>query len=296
MKQNDILCSITATLYPSYLEGLTSPASAELIEAHLQECPDCQKLLFPDAGFTVCPAGSADVSAARPADDSAAYMADVSAARPADNYAAYMAEASYLKHYRRLFWASILGVFSGILLFVLLLANASFGIRHLLNLAAKQHTVRTDSPDDYYQWEDYTGISEFAIFPEDLSGCKSVNEYHYRCGNSSILTTLQLYLDCQYSPEGYETEKQRLLKAARTDTDNAFFAQPACYTMLFSDTACEYAIFLEEEQRILYISLENISRDELVFDEIYLPLDYGNFGSPPENQAQPYCQYQGDNH
>lgn len=285
MKQSDILCSITTILYSSYQEGLTSPASAELIETHLQECPNCQKLLFPAADFT----------APSPADSAAPSPAGF-AAHPADDSAAYMTEASYLKHYRRLFLASTLGLFSGILLFALLLANVSFGIRHFLNLATKQHTVRTDSPDDYRQWEDYAGISEFAIFPEDLSGCKSVNEYHYRCGNSSILTTLQLYLDCQYTPEGYETEKQRLLKTARTDTGNAFFAQPACYTMLFSDTACEYAILLEKEQRILYISLENISRDEIVFDEIYLPLDYGNFGSPPENQAQPYCQYQDDNH
>lgn len=285
MKQSDILCSITTILYSSYQEGLTSPASAELIETHLQECPNCQKLLFPAADFAA--PSPADSAAPSPAGYAAPY---------ADDSTAYMAEASYLKHYRRLFLASTLGVFSGILLFALLLANVSFGIRHFLNLATKQHTVRTDSPDDYRQWEDYAGISEFAIFPEDLSGCKSVNEYHYRCGNSSILTALQLYLDCQYTPEDYEKEKQRLLKTARSDTDNAFFAQPACYTMLFSDTACEYAILLEEEQRILYISLENISRDELVFDEIYLPLDYGNFGSPPENQAQPYCQYHEDNH
>lgn len=264
MKQHDILCSITTTLYPSYQEELTSPASAKLIEAHLQECPDCQKRLLPAAD---------------------------SAAHPTDGSAACLAEASYLKHYRRLFLASTLGVFSGILLFVLLITNASFGVRHFMELAARQHIVRTDSPDDYRQWGNYTGISEFAIFPEDLSGCKSINEYHYQCSSSSILTTLQLYLDCQYTPEGYETEKQRLLNTAKADAGNTLFAQPACYTMLFSGTSCEYAIFLEKEQRILYISLENISRDEIVFDESYLPLDYGNFGSPPENQAQPYCQY-----
>ncbi len=280
MKQHDILCSITTTLYPSYQEGLTSPASSKLIEAHLQECPDCQKRLLLAAD-----------SAAHPTGGSAAYTADDSAAHPADGSAACLAEASYLKHYRRLFLASTLGVFSGILLFVLLITNASFGVRHFMELAARQHIVRTDSPDDYRQWGNYTGISEFAIFPEDLSGCKSINEYHYQCSSSSILTTLQLYLDCQYTPEGYETEKQRLLNTAKADAGNTLFAQPACYTMLFSGTACEYAIFLEKEQRILYISLENISRDEIVFDESYLPLDYGNFGSPPENQAQPYCQY-----
>ncbi len=265
MKQSDILCSITATLYPSYLEGLTSPASTELIETHLQECPDCQRRLRP-----------------------AAYMAD--------GPAAYLAEASYLRHYRRLFLSSTLGIFLGILLFALLLANASFGIRQFLKLTAPQNIASTDSPDDYRQWENYSGISEFTIFPESLSGCKSVNEYHYQCSSSPILTTLQLYLDCQYTPTDYAAEKYRLLKIAHADAGNALFAQPACYTMLYFSTACEYALFLEEEQRIVYISLENISRDELVFDETYLPLDYGNFGSPPKNQAKPYCQYQNDTH
>lgn len=264
MKQRNLICSITTTLYPSYLEGLTSQASTELVETHLRECPDCRKLLSPAAGF---------------------------AAHPTDDSAAYLTEASYLKRYRRLFMAAILGVFMGVLLFALLIINMAYGTNYLFRRITGQQSVRTHSPDKYRQWEDYRGISDFSIFPSDLSGCKSVNEYHYQCDSSSILTALQLYLDCSYAPAEYEAEKQRLLSIAQPDMAQALFAQPACYTMLYSNTACEYAVFLEEEQRILYISLENIARDEIIFDESYLPLDYGNFGSPPENQAKPYCQY-----
>lgn len=265
MKHNDTICSIATTLYPFYREGLTSPASNDFLEAHLQECPDCKRLLqlSGNAG-TVCTAN--------------------------------MSEASYLKRFRRLFFAATLGVFLGILLFALLFVNLVFGAKHFFRLVTGQHTVHTDSPADYRQWEDYQGISDFAIFPEDFSGCKTINQYQYRCDSSSILTALQLYLDCSYTPKDYETEKKRLLAIAKNDTGQNLFARPACYTMLFYDTSCEYAIFLEEEQRILYISLENIPRDEIVFDETYLPLDYGNFGSPPENQAKPYCIYQNISH
>lgn len=272
MKHNDIICSIATTLYPSYREGLASPASNEFIETHLSECPNCQRLL---RVFANAPGSAPDNSG----NNAAACTASLS-------------EASYLKHYRRLFFASTLGVFLGILLFALLISNIAFGMKHFFRLVTRQHTIHTNSVSDYHQWEDYQGISDFIIFPENLSGCKAVNQYEYRCDSSPILTALQLYLDCSYTPEGYEAEKQRLMSAARADTEQSLFAQPACYTMLFSNTACEYAVFLENEYRILYISLENTSRDEIVFDETYLPLDYGNFGSPPENQAKPYCIYQ----
>lgn len=290
MKQYEMICSITTTLYPSYREGLTSPASTELVEAHLRECPHCRNLLSP-AGFAThsaidSPTCADTACAAHSAIDSA------TCADTASTSAAFLAEASYLKRYRRLFQAAILGVFIGVLLFALLILNMTYGANHLWKRLTKQQSVRTHSLAKYHQWEDYKGISAFSIFPPDLSGCKSVNEYYYQCDSSSIFTVLQLYLDCSYTLAEYEAEKQRLTAIAQPDMTQALFAQPACYTMLYANTACEYAIFLDEEQRIVYVSLENIARDEIIFDESYLPLDYGNFGSPPENQAKPYCQYQ----
>lgn len=267
MKQNNILCSITTTLYPSYAEQLTSPASNELIEAHIRECPRCQKLFSKSGCQNILP--------------------DI----PAVDAAANLSEASYLRRYRRLFFAATLGVFFGILLFALLMVNISFGINQFWKKAVRQHSVRVESPAKYHQWDNYRGISDFFIFPENLSACKTVNDYLYQCDSSSFSCALQIYLDCTYTPKDYEAEKQRLLKTSQADLEQSLFARPACYTMLFYDTACEYAIFLEEEHRIVYVSLENISRDEIAFDETYLPLDYGIFGSPPENQAKPFCIY-----
>lgn len=265
--QQKTICSIATTLYPSYREGLTSPASNKFIEMHLQECSHCRKFFHIPEDCT---------------EDNAA---DTSGTDDA-------AEISYLRYYRRLFSAAILGVFSGILIFALLIMNIFHGSSQLFKLATRQHSVRSDSITEYHQWKDYQGISDFSIFPENLSDCLTINDYYYQCDSSSFLTALQLYLDCSYTPKDYEMEKQRLMDIARPDMEQSLFAQPACYTILFSDTACEYVIFLEEEHRILYISLENISRDEIVFDESYLPLDYGNFGTPPENQAKPFCIYQ----
>ncbi len=285
MKQNHTICSIAKTLYPLCQEDLTSPASNDFLNAHLQECPHCRGILQISSNASLAVGNASETSA---------NICHLPGSTKADRRAANnirLSEASYLKHYRRLFFASTLGVFFGILLFAMLFTNMAFGMNRFFKLLTRQHTVHTDSVLDYHQWEDYKGISDFAVFPEDLSICKSVNKYYYQCSSSSILTELQLYLDCSYTPSAYEMEKQRLSKTARTDGEPKLFAQSACCTMLFCDTACEYAIFLEEEHRILYISLENISRDEIVFDEDYLPLDYGNFGSPPENQAAPYCMY-----
>ena len=136
MKQYEMICSITTTLYPSYREGLTSPASTELVEAHLRECPHCRNLLS-SAGF-----------AAHSAIDSA------TCADTASTSAAFLAEASYLKRYRRLFQAAILGVFIGVLLFALLILNMTYGANHLWKRLAKQQSVRTHSSAKYHQWED----------------------------------------------------------------------------------------------------------------------------------------------
>lgn len=282
MKQNDSLCSITAALYPFYLEHLTSPASNEFLEAHIGECPHCRKSLRIPRNASGCPT----IAAMPPT------AANASAIHPAADTAANLSEASYLRKCRRAFLATVSGVFLGVLLFALLLANMIYGAGHMFKTAANQKTVRTTSTASYRKWDSYQGISDFSIFPKDLSGCKTVNDYYYQCNSGPFFTELQLYLDCSYTPENYGMEKARLRATAQADGGQPLFAQPACYTMLFYDSACEYAVFLEEEQRILYISLQNAARDEVVFDEKYLPLDYGNFGSPPENQAKPYCIYE----
>lgn len=39
-----VSCQVISDLLPLFVEGLASPASAALIEEHLEECPDCQRL------------------------------------------------------------------------------------------------------------------------------------------------------------------------------------------------------------------------------------------------------------
>lgn len=282
MKPNNTLCSVAATLYPSYLERLTSPASNEFLETHIKECPHCRKSLRISGDAS----GSPTIAAMSPAATNAV------AIYPVADTATNLSEVSYLRRYRKLFFATVSGVFLGVLLFALLLANTIYGANHIFKIITNQKITRVKSTASYREWDSYQGISDFSIFPKDLSGCKTVNDYFYQCNSSSFFTELQLYLDCTYTPETYETEKVRLQAIAQTDSEQSLFAQPACYTMLFYKSACEYAVFLEEEHRILYVSLKNIARNEIVFDETYLPLDYGNFGSPPENQAKPYCIYE----
>ena len=42
--RNEIICELTRDLLPSYLEGLTSPASSEAIERHALPARKLQKI------------------------------------------------------------------------------------------------------------------------------------------------------------------------------------------------------------------------------------------------------------
>lgn len=39
--KNDLTCAVVRDLLPSYVEGLTTPETAEAVERHIQSCPDC---------------------------------------------------------------------------------------------------------------------------------------------------------------------------------------------------------------------------------------------------------------
>ena len=42
---NRITCDVIKDLMPSYLDGICSEASKELVEIHISECTDCRELL-----------------------------------------------------------------------------------------------------------------------------------------------------------------------------------------------------------------------------------------------------------
>lgn len=292
MDHPQTICSIVKTLYPSYLEHLTNPSTEALIQEHLKDCSACRDFIRIN-GYPACHGEPLGYTEGFPPID-AGHMEAIPPTHakgisPIGDK--HIEEISYLKRYRTMFFAVLGGVALGVLLFALLLFGLFSGINKFMDRFLKQSTIHSESVSDYREWDNYQGISEFSIFPKDLFRCQSVNDYYYDCDSSIASTCLQLYLDCSYTPSEYEAEKERLLQTAHADTDHRFFAYPACYTMLFYDTACEYALFLEEEHRIIYISLQYTALNELVFEERYLPLDYGTYGAPPENQAKPYCIY-----
>lgn len=43
--KNDLSCAVVRDLLPSYIDKLTSEESAEAVERHLEECPDCGRVL-----------------------------------------------------------------------------------------------------------------------------------------------------------------------------------------------------------------------------------------------------------
>lgn len=60
------------------------------------------------------------------------------------------------------------------------------------------------------------------------------------------------------------------------------------------DEGYEYALLSEEEYKIIYIYLQGIDRRELVFEEKYLPKDYGQKGYFMETEREPFRIYMTD--
>lgn len=262
------ICGIVKTLYPSYQEQLVTESSRILIEKHLNECRDCQKLY-----------------------------------RQQDNASALRSrqkkETGYLRRYRSMFFTTIGGTLLGFLLCCILLYGA-------LRLGFRFSSVAysTDSISEYGEFQKYNGLSKLMIFPETLPDSASDTEYYYNADGSVIYQSVQIYLDCTYSSEDYNKEKERLSSLSYTDSqqitrkicldDGSLLPYPGCYAMLYSDCCCEYALFFEEEKRIVYVYLQTVYVDDVKFPLKFLPLDYGSLADPPENQAAPYNMYGAD--
>ena len=93
--------------------------------------------------------------------------------------------------------------------------------------------------------------------------------------------------------------KKRLLQTTDKNTERKVeyseeeTSLPCVYAMLY-DEGYEYALFSEEEGKIIYIYLQGIDRRELVFDEKYLPKDYGQKGHFMETEREPFRIYMTD--
>lgn len=262
-------CMIVRDLLPSYIEQLANGTTVSVIEKHLQECKHCEKVyqeLLLQYEQESCKQGKADKRFFRS-----------------------------LRRYRYQMLGGLIGI-----MIPFVTAAVWLAIVGLKNDLAANATVYTDEIADYGKFEEYQGISELALFPkqgESEAFAATIQKYVYECDKNSLFQECQIYLECQYTEEHYIQEVERLQQIAGQDTGleviytEKDFEYPAIYAMINAESCNEYALLMEEENKIIYVYLQaTVDRRELYFDEEYLPLEYGQSGMEFEN-VEPYSIY-----
>ncbi|MBQ7067342.1 MAG: zf-HC2 domain-containing protein [Lachnospiraceae bacterium] len=256
MKKNRT-CAIVEDLLPSYLEELTNDTTKEMIEEHLKECKKCR-----------------------------AYKEELLAEKEEFLLQEEKKSAGFKKRLSR-YRYQLLGLFLGMVLTVAaVFGSIIFAIAYYNR--ETQTEAHTENIQEYREFDDYYGISKLYLFPnatiKDKRGVE-IKKYLYDCKGTKLFQDCQILLECEYSKEKYEEEKKRILGISDRETElfvkytKEEYPYPAAYAMNGYETCYEYVLFLDEEQKMIYVYLQGgIDRRDLLFSEEYLPLEYGQNG------------------
>lgn len=262
-------CSVVKDLLPLFLDNLTSRESEELIRTHLETCEQCRAQLERLRGERV------EQNSLEDANDKRLWKA--------------------LKKRRY----EMLGIFCGILSCILLVAGLLVWVFWRGNTKEQNYDIREhyEQTADYGK-QNYRGLAKLSLFPAKDGLTGEITDFYYDCKGGWLYQEYQIYLECNYDASAYEAEKQRLLQVKdRQTTKQVIYTEeendlPCVYAMLY-DEGYEYALFAEQENKIIYIYLQGIDRRELAFPEEYLPKDYGQAGYDFETERDAYNIYSG---
>ncbi len=250
-------CMIIRDLMPPYIEELTNETTNGIIVQHLQECGKCRKIYQE--------------------------LLEEYEEQQVQEKEKERKFVRKLRRYRYQFLGGFLGV-------VLTLALAAAGIGWLVwsNRQRNYVDVYTDNVEEYGEFAEYYGISKLELFPAKQEIADSggiIQRYVYACNGLKLYPGCQIYLECEYTEEGYRKERDRLVRVTdpltgrQVGSSQELYEYPAVYAMRHAETCQEYALFVEEEKKIIYVYLQGVvDRRELHFQEKYLPLDYGQNG------------------
>ena len=262
-------CNIVADLMALSLDGLTSEESEQLIQEHIQTCKKCQRY-------------KENLVLERQEKEKNEQENDKKIFRA-------------LKRWRYELIGLVLGIFFVVAFIVIILFQPFSGNKDEEVYPVKEHYEQTTD----YGKQDYKGIAGLALFPDNEDITEQIAEFYYDCKGNKLYQEYQIYLECTYEKESYKVEKQRLLQITDKNTERKVeyseeeASIPCVYAMLY-DEGYEYALLSEEEGKIIYIYLQGIDRRELVFEEKYLPKDYGQKGHYMETEREPFRIYMTD--
>ncbi len=258
-------CAVVEDLFGSYLENLTNSTTSRKIEEHMKECNRCQRKYE-------------------------AYLFQIEEKNIQE-------KKKGQKFYCRLsrYHCQMIGMVLGIVLaFLVMIGGITLTVVYLQKV--NRTNSYTEEIEDYGIFQDYAGISKLYLFPskkEMDTENVGLEKYVYECYGNRMFQTCQIYLECTYSKEAYMAEKERLKNVKDQETEKSIqsseeeFAYPGIYAMLNSESCYEYVLFIEEEQKMIYIYLQGlVDRRDLKFPEKYLPLAYGQNGNSFEKERE----------
>lgn len=139
--------------------------------------------------------------------------------------------------------------------------------------------VETHDIADYDKRLEQSIYGDLRIFPQEIAESASDTEYFYYYRNTIFDPTCQIYLRCTYADADYQAEIERLEnireRYQKKDVEGGYttedFEKEAYIYKCDSTYFYEYALAEPETNTIVYIHLQFISEDGVVFDKAYLP-------------------------
>lgn len=171
-------------------------------------------------------------------------------------------------------------------------------------------TSVTTNTEDYGDFRGFRGFSNLDIFPEKLLKSAQNINFYYNDDSSPIFDdSCQIYLKCSYNKREYISEIQRLKSIKekyqeieqKTWEDNQNFKFPSVVAIYNNNHCYEYALLDESNFSIIYIFLQFVYKDKIIFDNNFLPNNYVNPDDIIDNSKEGksiylFPQLNGDKH
>lgn len=142
-----------------------------------------------------------------------------------------------------------------------------------------------NSIEDYEKFEEFKGYSNLLIFPSQIPEKASNSSYYFKKDSSNLFDDdYQIYLMCQYDQQAYNQEVNRLAAIKQVCgeeihyvwKDEKNFSFPAIVAIYNNNHCYEYALLDDINKKIYYIFLQFIYKEDVIFDNSFLPYNYVN--------------------
>ncbi|PRR83479.1 zf-HC2 domain-containing protein [Clostridium vincentii] len=260
------LCYIVRDLLPSYVDCLTSETSNDLVKEHIEKCEEC-KSIYEKMTHSIQKEKTNNKK-----------------------------EISFLKKYRKVLSITIVTA-------SLVVAALSAGMAYFAWLFFTGGNPKVQNiVSEYGEWEEFLGYSNLDVFPIVLPDSASDVDYYCYCRDTLFDPKCQVYLTCTYDTQDYNNEVKRLSeidesmggKTQEILYDENCFSYPAYVAVNSSNYCYEYALLLEDEDKIVYVFTQNIKKEDVIFSKNYLAQDYMKENSDKTNDKYNIYMFRDD--